>query len=205
MSDKISKGKLVSFTYKVYDDNSGELLFEAGAKAPDVMVHGFSAEVLPGLQQAMEGLGAGDRFSVTLPPEAAFGNRDERNVIALPRDVFGDDGEMPEEVKVGAVLPMMTEGGQTVVGTVLEIGPSEIRMDFNHPFAGKTVRFDGEVADVRDATEDEKKMAQGRGGCCGGGCHGGGCHGHGEDGGCGGHGDSCCGGHGEGGCGGCHE
>lgn len=198
MSEKVANGKFVAFTYKVFDDKTGELLFEAGAKAPDVMVHGYSNEVVAGLQQAMEGLKEGDRFSVTLPPEVAFGVRDERNLRTLTRDVFGDDGELPEEVKLGAVLQMMTEDRNILVGTVVEINDKEVKMDFNHPFAGKTIRFDGEVVNVREATEEEKQMASGRGGCHGGcGCHGGGCH---EDGGCG---DGGC--HDGGGCCGCKD
>ncbi|MDE5875349.1 MAG: peptidylprolyl isomerase, partial [Muribaculaceae bacterium] len=68
-----------------------------------------------------------------------------------------------------------------VEGEVIEVG-DKIKMDFNHPFADLTVKYVGEVEEVRDATEEELKP---RGGCCGG-C-GGGC---GSDGDCG----SDCGG-----------
>ena len=84
------------------------------------------------------------------------------------------DGKLAQEVKVGAKLPMMTAEGFRVEGKVLEIGPDKIKMDFNHPFAGLTVRYEGEIDGVRDATPEELQPSCGCGGCAGGGC-GGGC------------------------------
>lgn len=199
IEEKIEPGKFVKYTYKVSDDKTGDLLFEAPAGAPDVMVYGVSNEVIPGLVAVMKGLKAGDKFSVTLPPEVAFGERSEDNVITVPTEAFMRDGEMAEEVKVGAMLPMLTEQGYTVTGKVVSINDHDVTMDFNHPFAGITVKFDGEVQEVRDATPEELQPAQSCGcGCSHGGCGdgecGGGCgdHDHDHD-----HGDHGC-------CGGCH-
>ncbi len=189
MEEKIEPGKFVKYTYKVTDDKDGRVLFEATEEAPDVMVYGVSNEVIPGLVSVMQGLKTGDKFSVTLPPEVAFGERSDENVITVPKDAFMRDGKMAEEVKVGAVLPMLTEQGFTVTGVVKSINEHDVTMDFNHPFAGITVKFDGEIREVRDATPEELQPAHG---CCGG------CGDHG----CGDHG---CGDHGCGdGCGHCH-
>ena len=168
---------LVEYSYKLYNDADGSLLFETPEGQPDQMVWGMSPEVVPGLAAAMEGLQAGDRFGLTLPPDAAFGTRSEENVIELDREIFTRDGQLAEEVKEGAMLPMMTAEGYRVTGTVMEIGDKKIKMDFNHPFADLTVRYDGEVVSVRKATEEEIKASQGcGGGCCGGGgCAGGEC------------------------------
>lgn len=184
----VGPGKYVTFSYRLTDKDSGKLLFEAKKEAPDVMVYGASQDVVPGLIAAMTGLGAGDRFQTELPPSAAFGPRYEENVLTLPKEIFvGEDGEMPEAVKVGEMVPMMTEDGHRVMGIVLEIGDKDVKMDFNHPYAGMTVVFDGEVESVRDATPEEMKPSH----ACGCGC------GH-DKGDCG---DSCdCGS----GCGGCH-
>lgn len=185
--NKVGPGMYVEYSYKLYNDADGSLLFETPAGQPDMMVYGVSREVVPGLVAAMEGLGAGDRFGVTLPPAAAFGDRSDENVVELDREIFTRDGELAEEVKVGNVLPMMTAEGYRVAGTVLEIGDKQIKMDFNHPFAGLTVRYDGEVEKVRPATAEEMAPTQG----CGGGC----CGGCGSDGDCAGEGCSgsgCC-------------
>ncbi|MDE7402931.1 MAG: FKBP-type peptidyl-prolyl cis-trans isomerase [Muribaculaceae bacterium] len=183
---KVGPGMFVEYSYKLYDDADGTLLFETPEKQPDMMIYGVSQEVLPGLIVAMEGLTAGDKFGVTLPPAVGFGEYSQENVVELEREIFERDGELAPEVKEGALLPMMTAEGFRVQGKVIEVGPKMIKMDFNHPFAGKTVRFDGKIETVRPATPEELKPT---GGCCGGcggdscnhdgcnndGCGGGGC------------------------------
>ena len=168
--EKVEEGKYIAYSYKLYNDDNGELLFETPAERPDVMIYGLSHDVVPGLVAAMKGLKAGDRFSVTLPAEAAFGERFEDNVIELDKNIFMQDGKLAEAVKVGAELPMMTEQGFQIRGKVLSIGEDKVVMDFNHPFAGLTVRFDGEVMEVRAATPEEIAALQHPG--CGCGCHG---------------------------------
>lgn len=188
-------GKFVRYAYKLYNVADDALLFATPKGQPDEMVFGASQEVVPGLVNAIQGLGAGDRFEVELPPAAAFGDYDPRDVLDLDREIFMRDGQLAPEVKEGAVLPMMTAEGYRVMGKVLEIGDRKVRMDLNHPFAGMTVRFAGEVTEVRDATEEDIHPTGGCGGCHGGGCGDGGC--------CGGEheGDGCNGGGcGEGGC-----
>lgn len=169
--EKVEEGKYVAYSYKLYNDANGELLFETPEGQPDVMIYGLSHDVVPGLIVAMKGLSAGDKFSVTLPAEAAFGQRFDDNVIKLDKNLFLVDGKLAEALKVGAELPMMTEQGFMVKGKVLEIGDNEVTMDFNHPFAGLTVKFDGEIIEVRTPTPEEIAALQNPG--CGCGCHGG--------------------------------
>lgn len=167
---KVGPGMYVAFTYQLIDEKDGSTLFEVSGDAPDMMVVGTTKEIVPGLAAAMNDLSAGDKFSVTLPPEAAFGERYEENIIPLEREIFEEDGKLLEEVKVDAQLPMMTQEGFRVMGRVIGIDDKHVTMDFNHPFAGKTVTYNGQVTEVRPATEEEKKPAQGGcGGCCGGG------------------------------------
>ena len=125
-----------------------------------------------------------------LPPAAAFGDYNPEDVLELDREIFMRGDKMAEEIKVGAMVPMMTAEGYRVMGKVLEIG-DKVKMDFNHPFAGKTVRYQGQIVEVREATEEEIHPTSGCGGCCGGGC------GDSDGDGCGGGCDSkggCCGG-----------
>ncbi len=171
--EKVGPGKYVKYAYKLYNEPDGELLFEAKADAPDELVYGISQEVVPGLIAAMKDLAAGDKFEVTLPPAAAFGERYDDNVVSLEKEIFERDGELVEEVKVGAELPMMTAEGFRILGRVLEIDDNHVKMDFNHPFAGKTVKYAGEIVEVRDATPEELQPVHSGCGC---GCHGGDCH-----------------------------
>lgn len=181
-NNKVGDGKFVAFSYRLTNAEDGTLLFEAKENAPDVMVYGTTQEIIPGLIAALKGLGEGDKFSVTLPPEVAFGERIEENEMELEKEIFMRDGELAEEVVVGAELPMMTQQGFTVRGKILDITDTIVRMDFNHPFAGMTVKYDGKIVEVRDATVEELNPHHGCG--CGCGC------GHDHD--CGdGCGDSC--------------
>lgn len=183
----VQEGMWVSFIYTV-TDQEGNVLFEATSAAPDTIIYGVTPGVLPGLERAMRGLKAGDGFNVTLPAADAYGEYDKNVIFHLPYDIFASDGKLPDTVKVGASLPMMTDTGQKVYGVVTDISPDKVTMDFNHPFAGKTVTFSGEVREVRPAT-DEELHPKGCGGCCGGGC--------GSDSGCSSKGDcsdgGCCG------------
>lgn len=170
---KVGPGMVVGYSYRLYNDEDGKLIFETPKGHPDVMIYGVSQEVVPGLIAAMQGLKAGDKFGVTLPPAAAFGDRHPEDIVELDREIFTRDGELAEEVKTGAILPMMTAEGYRVAGTVLEIGDTKVKMDFNHPFAGLTVRYEGKVDEIREATPEELQPAHGCGGCggqCGGGC-----------------------------------
>jgi FKBP-type peptidyl-prolyl cis-trans isomerase SlyD len=184
--EKVGDGKFVAYSYTLTDVATGNVLFEATEDAPDVMVYGLSQDVVPGLIAAVKGLGLGDKFEVTLPSAAAFGERSEEWVKHLPKSIFLQGGnEWPSEVTVGAMVPMMTEQGFPIHGLVKEINADEVIMDFNHPFAGMDVRYEGKIIEVRDATEEELRPQHGCGcGSCGGGC--------GDDG-CGGCGDNGCG------------
>ena len=171
-TQKVGPGKFVEYSYKLYNDADGKLLFETPAKAPDVLIFGVTPGIVPGLEAAMEGLSEGDRFEVTLPPVAAFGEPSSDFIMELDKTIFMRDGKLADEVKVGAVLPMMTADNLRVEGKVTEIGTDKIKMDFNHPFAGLTVRYEGVVDGVRDATPEDLQPQS----CCGVcGCGGGGC------------------------------
>lgn len=123
---------------------------------------------------------------MTAGPDEAFGHHDPEQVVTLEREVFVVDGKFDEEaIKAGNRLPMMTADGYRIDGLVTEVTPTHVKMDFNHPLVDRTVRFDGEVKVVRDATPEEVAPAHGCG--CHGGCGDGdcGCDGDCSDSGCG--------------------
>lgn len=170
----VSKDKYVEYSYKLYNAENGELLFETPENEPDALVFGVTPDIVPGLTAAMEGLSKGDKFEVELPPVAAFGEKNPDMLMELDKAIFMRDGKLASEVIVGASLPMMTAEGFRVQGKVLEISEEKIKMDFNHPFAGLSVRYEGEIVEVRDATPEELQSSCGCGGC-GGGCGDGSC------------------------------
>ena len=190
---KIKPGKYVELGYDLYAveaDGTEKLMHQTDDKDPEKIVFGVTQGMIVPLEKAIEGLEKGDAFNVEASADEAFGPYDPDQVVELDKEIFHVDDKFDSDViKPGEYVPMMTADGFRINGLVKEVTDSKVRMDFNHPLAGKAVRFDGHIIEVRDATEDELHPA---GGC---GCHGGDC-------GCG---DSCgCDHNGEGGCGGCH-
>ncbi|MBJ2185431.1 FKBP-type peptidyl-prolyl cis-trans isomerase [Paramuribaculum intestinale] len=183
--EKIQPGKYVELGYDLYEVTpAGEnLVHQTDAQDPEKIIFGVTPGMIRPLEKAIEGLEAGGEFDVTVKAAEAFGPHDPDQVARLEKDVFAVDGKFDSEmVKKGAVLPMMTSDGYRINGLVVDVTDDEVEMDFNHPLAGKDVRFKGSIITVRDATPEELQPAHG----CGCGCHHGGedscgCHGDGTD------------------------
>lgn len=179
--EKIQPGKYVEFGYDVYRidaDGSETLVHQSNAEDPEVIIFGVTPGVIDALAQSLEGLTKGDTFDVKVKADDAFGPVNPEHIIELDRKIFEVDGKFDKEyVKVGAVVPMLMADGFRINGLVLAVNDKTVKMDFNHPLAGKDVRFKGTVYGVRDATPEELHPSQCGGGCCGGGCgdDGGGC------------------------------
>lgn len=193
----IGQNKVVELTYEL--NVEGQLKDRATAERPLDYIQGTNM-LLPKFEENLEGKQAGDTFEFTLTPEEAYGEVNPSLVLDLPKSAFMLDGKMHDELLVvGKVIPMLNNLGSVVNGTVKEVKEEFVSMDFNHPLAGQTLVFTGQVLTVREATEKELKeglhgeyLPQEGHHCCGGGCHkgdgegcGGGCEG-GCGGGCGG-------------------
>ena len=187
--EKIEPGKYVELGYDLYaiePDGSEKLVHQTNEEDPEKIVFGVTRGMIAPLEKAIEGLEAGGKFNVTATAEEAFGKYDPDQVVELERDVFTVDGKFDDKmIKVGAAVPMMTADGFRINGRVIDVTDTDVKMDFNHPLAGKDVRFKGKILAVRDATPEELQPVHSCGcGSCG-------CDSH--DGDCG---DSCgCEGH----------
>ena len=195
---KITKNAVVAISYELEVD--GQIADRATAEKPLEYIQGMGM-LLPKFEEALDGKQEGEDYGFTLTPEEGYGVHSDEYVVSLPKSAFEIEGKLREDLLVaGRVIPMYNADGQVVQGTVAEVGEDCVKMDFNHPMAGKTLHFTGKVVSVREATE--KELTEGLHGeflpqeeCnCEGGCHGG-CH---KDGGCDGK---------KGGCkkGGCHK
>lgn len=194
--EKIKPGKYVEITYDLYQvnpDGTEKLVHQVDPEDPEKFVQGVTRGMIEPLEKALDGLEKGGKYDVLVKADEAFGPYDEDQVVTLEKEIFVVDGKFDTEmVKPGALVPMMTADGFRINGLVKDVTDKDVVMDFNHPLAGKDVRFKGEVLTVRDATPEELQPAHG----CGCGCHDHGC----SDDGCGCGDDHHCGDHG---CG-CH-
>ncbi|MDY0342467.1 MAG: peptidylprolyl isomerase [Lentimicrobium sp.] len=152
----ISKNKVVSLTYELkLDDNKGQVVDKADKEQPLVFLFG-AGNLLPKFESNIESLNVNDTFEFTLDSEDAYGKANNEAVIDLPIDIFKVDGKIDEEMlQIGNVIPMQDNNGNPLEGLVVEVSDDEVKMDFNHPLAGKILHFTGKVVDVRDASEEE--------------------------------------------------
>ncbi|MDR0505234.1 MAG: FKBP-type peptidyl-prolyl cis-trans isomerase [Dysgonamonadaceae bacterium] len=154
---KISDEKIVSLTYDltVDEENSKELMERATPENPLTFIFGMGM-MLEAFEKNIEGLKTGDKFSFSLSPEEAYGEYIEQNVVELPKKIFEIDGKFDsEKISEGESLPMMDSQGNRMMGSVIEVKTETVVMDFNHPLAGETLHFEGEVIDVHEPTAEE--------------------------------------------------
>ena len=167
---KISDNTFVQLSYKlnVGEDGDLELMEETTPDQPLSFIFG-TGNMLPAFEEKVAGLGVGDKFSFILSPEEAYGEFNDDHVIELPKSVFEVDGKFDDQqVFEGNTLPMMDASGNRMNGSVLEVKSDIVVMDFNHPLAGETLNFEGEIVSVRNATAEE--IAALTAGSCGCGC-----------------------------------
>ncbi|MDR3140294.1 MAG: FKBP-type peptidyl-prolyl cis-trans isomerase [Tannerellaceae bacterium] len=182
---RTATNKFVSVTYdlNVGEGEERELMERATAEVPLRFIFG-TGMMLPAFENALKGLEAGSTFDFTISPADGYGEFNEEHVMELPKNIFEVEGKFDSDmVKEGNTVPMMDADGNRLNGSVLEVKEDVVIMDFNHPLAGETLHFTGEVIDVHDPTTEEI-AAMSSGGCncgceeddCSNGCNGCGHH-----------------------------
>lgn len=158
---KVEANKIVSFHYAVNDGSGAPVESSRDRGEPLAFLVGHGG-LIPGLEKALIGRETGERFEVVVTPAEAYGERREDFTQRVPKKYFRD----AEHLKPGMLTVLSTrESGQRQV-TVRKVGSSVIDVDLNHPLAGKTLTFDVEITEVRDATPEEiaHRHAHGAGG-----------------------------------------
>ena len=161
MTEPIKAGDTIAVNYtgkfedgNVFDTSEGRepLKFTVGA-----------GQLIKGFDNAVIGMTAGEKVTVTISPEEGYGVRNEELMVELPKSA------VPEEMKiaVGMQLQLSDQNGNPVPAVVAEIGDDVIKMDLNHMLAGKTLVFDIEVVET-----GLEPASCAPGGDCGGGCSG---------------------------------
>lgn len=137
---------LINYTLK---NDAGEVLDKSEAGEPLAYLHG-RGNLIPGLEKQIEGKQAGDKLNVSIAPADGYGEHSDDLIQRIPRRSLQGVGN----VKVGMQLHAQTEQGVQTF-TVTQLIGDMVTIDGNHPLAGQTLHFDVEVAEVREATEEE--------------------------------------------------
>ena len=157
---QVADNMAVSIHYTLTNDD-GEVLDSSIGDDALVYLHGRE-NIISGLEKALVGKVAGDKFNVRIAPENAYGELTDDMIQVISRDMF----EGIDDIEVGMQFHADVSYGSGVV-TVVSIDDDNITIDGNHPLAGLALTFDVEVIDVRAATEEEATHGH---------IHGAGCH-----------------------------
>jgi FKBP-type peptidyl-prolyl cis-trans isomerase SlyD len=156
----IAKDTVVKMHYSVMD--SEETLIDSSYDHNPLEIIQGTGFLIPGLEKALEGKTSGDKFTVAIKADDAYGQRFDEYVQTVPKAAL----EGIEELEVGMQLRATTDDGeQTVI--VIDVQDEEITVDGNHPLAGVDLTFEVEILEVRAASEDELAHGHvhGEGGC----------------------------------------
>ena len=124
---------------------TGEVIQDTHDGEPVEFVFGVDP-ILVGLGKGVIGLKAGDQKGIMVLPDEGFGMPDPQFVVEVPRE------RLPEgDLKVGAFVTSTGPDGRKMQGVLQEVSDETVKVDFNHPLAGKVLDFEVEILDVSDS------------------------------------------------------
>jgi len=153
----ITKNKVVSVSYCL-KNMQGEELDRADSSKPLEYLHG-SGNIVPGLENALDGLKVGDKKEVTVKPEDGYGEILADLKMEVERKMFPAD----QKIALGMRFMADLSDGKKHPFNIVDIKDDKVHIDGNHPLAGQTLQFSIEIMKVRDATPEELKHGHAHG------------------------------------------
>ncbi|MCP4165318.1 MAG: peptidylprolyl isomerase [Chloroflexi bacterium] len=146
----VENGLVVTIEYTLWDDE-GTLIDSSNGQDPLIILQGYG-ELLPRLEEALRGMAVGEEVEVVLEAADAYGEHDPEAYTLIPHDEIPPDVDM----ELGMELYLEDEStGEVFEAYVTEMRPEGVVLDFNHPLAGETLRFQMKVIKLRLATAEE--------------------------------------------------
>ncbi len=144
---EIGSKKVVSIAYTLKDD-AGEVIDSSAGGDPLVYIQG-AGNLVSGLEKALEGRVKGDHVVVSVSPAEGYGNRDESLIRKVPVRKLANG-----KAVVGQRVRVQTDQGPLIL-LVTAVHGDYATVDPNHPLSDKTLHFEGDVVEVREATAEE--------------------------------------------------
>jgi FKBP-type peptidyl-prolyl cis-trans isomerase SlyD len=145
---KVADGQVVSMEYSLKVD--GEMIDTSEDHGPIEFIQGVG-NIVPGLERELYGMAVGESKNVAVPAKDGYGEMDSEAYMEVPRNQFTEDIPM----EVGTQLELQDESGQPMLARIEQVGDTTVRLDFNHPLAGKELYFTVKIASLRLATDEE--------------------------------------------------
>ena len=148
MSDAITSGTVVTLHYTLtLGDGSVDSTKDS---EPIEYLHGHG-NIVPGLEQALEGKGVGDEVQAEIPADEGYGPRDPDGLKEVPRSQFPEEAELEAGMQVAAE----DADGKVFPIWIAKVAGDQVTIDLNHPLAGEDLKFEVEVVAMREATKEE--------------------------------------------------
>ncbi|BAD84630.1 FKBP-type peptidyl-prolyl cis-trans isomerase, fused to C-terminal uncharacterized domain [Thermococcus kodakarensis KOD1] len=168
---KVQKGDVIRLKYtgriketgEIFDTTDEEIAKQAGIYKENgvygpVPIAVGAGHVIQGLDEQLEGLEVGKKYEIEVPPEKGFGKRDPKLIKTFTLGQFRRQGLIPFP---GMPVEIETEGGRKLRGRVLTVSGGRVRVDFNHPYAGKHLVYEVEVVEkIDDPIEKVKALIE---------------------------------------------
>lgn len=156
----VKKDKVVEMHYTIKND-AGEVIDTSKGQDPMPILQGH-ANIVPGLERAIEGMKKGESCDVSVEAKDAYGEYHDEGVQKIPMAALQDIADL----KIGMELQSQDEQGNAFIVMVREITDDTVTVDANHPLAGETLHFNVSIEDVRDATKEELEHGHVHSGGC---------------------------------------
>lgn len=144
----IAKSGDLVFVHYTGKFDSGEVFDSSVDREPLSFILG-QGDIIEGFDTAIAEMKIGEKKAITLTPEQAYGEYNPEQIVKTQRSNFGEGFEPEKDLQ----LALQLENGEHTLATIKEFDDSEVTLDLNHPLAGKTLHFELELTDIKDASE----------------------------------------------------
>lgn len=148
MPKKVADNLVVTLDYTLIVED--EVLESTSEGEAIEFIQGIG-QIIPGLEEALYGMELGEKKTVSIAPEDAYGEYDQESTQVAPKDEFSE--EIPLEV--GTFLDLEDDEGEILSAQIIAADEDTVTLDFNHPLAGKTLTFEITVSGLREASPEE--------------------------------------------------
>jgi len=148
MTDIVKDNLVVTLDYTLIVED--EILESTSDGEPIEFIQGIG-QIIPGLEKALYEMKIGDKKTVVIEPDQAYGEYDEDSTEVAKKEEFSE--EIPLEV--GTFLDLEDDEGDILSAQIVEVDEETVTLDFNHPLAGKTLTFEITLSSLREASAEE--------------------------------------------------
>ncbi len=139
---KVKKGDKISVHYTGTLSNGEQ--FDSSREREPLRFEVGAGRLIAGFEDAVVGMEVNEKKTIVIPAAQGYGERDDRNIIVMPKENFPKDLEL----QVGIQLELQDEHGNVFPVVITAIGENDVTLDANHPLAGEDLTFELEVMEI---------------------------------------------------------